>query len=61
MQFENASTIHHWLGIGDGRYTDQEIVHKTMHDEKFYVCQNRIKATETYHFACNILKNILLV
>lgn len=39
----NATIIHYWSGIGDGKYTDNEIQNKLLHNEAWYDCKEKIK------------------
>lgn len=48
LQFNSlgATTIHHWSGICDGRFCDQDIVNKITNDEAYLQCKQRIQNTE---------------
>lgn len=42
----NATTIHHWAGILDGRYDNEKLVELLDSDDRFAAAKARIHATD---------------
>ena len=41
-----ASTVHHWLGIGDGRFTEEELRELYMADDRFSDSRKRVASAD---------------
>ena len=39
----NATTLHHWSGIGDGRYTEEELRNLYTSDDRFSDARKRVR------------------